>query len=207
MAGIDKTYTDSYEEYIKFKRWASEQVVIFFDGFKKCIGDYVFDWWEEEDFTQERPIMNTPNWVDIYLIQNCPFEFIQKRMKDVYSKETYSEFKNKDFPVKLPEDYKQNRKIVIKRIKGVTEFPIHNKPYSPNKIGWFLEPVSYDWEYNKESKKWVHTSMYYPTNACISHPKTVKAMIRQLRKQYLPSRLKFRLSGRYIGEEYEVIVK
>jgi hypothetical protein len=206
MAGIDKTYTDSYEEYIKFKSWASEQVVVFFDGFKKCIGDYVFDWWGEEDFTQERPIMNTPNWVDIYLIQNCPFEFVQKRMKDVYSQKTYNEFKNKEFPVKLPEDYRQNRKIIIRKIPKITEFPLHNKPYSPFKE-WWLSPESYDWEYNKKTRRWVHTSMYYPTHTNVSHPRTIKAMIRQLRKQYLPSEVKFRLSGGYIGEDYRVIVK
>lgn len=62
MAGIDKTYTSSYKEYIEFRKWANKHTVTFFDGYKKRIGDYVFDWWEEEDFTQERPIMNTPRF-------------------------------------------------------------------------------------------------------------------------------------------------
>ena len=32
MAGIDKTYTNNYKEYKRFKDWANKQVVTFFDG-------------------------------------------------------------------------------------------------------------------------------------------------------------------------------
>ena len=49
MAGIDKTYTDSFEEYKEFKAWADNQVLMFFDGHKECIGDWVW-YYEKEDF-------------------------------------------------------------------------------------------------------------------------------------------------------------
>ena len=46
MASIDKTYTDSYEEYKEFKDWADKQKLTFFDGYTVCIGDWV--WCYEE---------------------------------------------------------------------------------------------------------------------------------------------------------------
>ena len=62
MAGIDKTYTNSYTEYKEFRDWSKKQTVIFFDGHSQCIGDWVWDL-EEVDFGEkEIPIMNTPSW-------------------------------------------------------------------------------------------------------------------------------------------------
>lgn len=37
MSYIDKTYTDSYEEYKDFKDWADKQVLTFFNGHKEYI--------------------------------------------------------------------------------------------------------------------------------------------------------------------------
>ena len=100
MAGIDKTYTDSYKDYKEFKDWADTQVITFFDGHKKCIGNWVWKK-EEADFSNgEIPIMNTPTWLDIYLIQNCKSEFVIERMKEVYSEETYHGFLKIDLTTK-----------------------------------------------------------------------------------------------------------
>lgn len=49
--------------------------------------------------------------------------------------------------------------------------------------------------------------MYYPHNTNTAHISSVKGIIRHLRKQYLPTGLKFTLIGRYVGEEYEVTIK
>ena len=90
MAGIDKTYTKSFKEYSDFKEWAKDKSVTFFDGHKRNIIDYVYTDIHESAFDgREVPIMNTPKWVDIYLIQNCPFEFVHKRMKEVYTEQSY----------------------------------------------------------------------------------------------------------------------
>ena len=75
MAGIDKTYTNDYNEYKEFKDWADNETVEFFDGTKECIGDWVWEY-EKSDFDRgEIPIMNTPNWLDMYLIKNCKSQF------------------------------------------------------------------------------------------------------------------------------------
>lgn len=110
MAGIDKTYTDSYSDYKEFKTWADKQTLTFFNGHKVCIGNWVSDY-EKEDFNDgERPIMNTPTWLDIYLIQNCKSDFVLNRMKSVYSEDSYKEFQSIDLTAKPPSEYQKNRK-------------------------------------------------------------------------------------------------
>jgi len=125
MAGIDKTYTNNYEKYKNFKDWADEQIVTFFDGHTICIGDYVW-YYEKEDFENgEIPIMNTPTWLDIYLIQNCKSDFVIERMKAVYGNhfEEYQKLSNLN---KIPDGYAKNRKIIIKNI-AKPKFPFKKK--------------------------------------------------------------------------------
>ena len=201
MAGIDKTYTDSYKDYKEFKDWADKQFLTFFNGYKVCIGDWV---WirEEEDFSNgEIPIMNTPTWLDIYLIQNCKIEFVLDRMKDVYSEESYREFKFIDLTSKPSEYFQQNRKITIVRHKN-TRFPLHSKPYG-KKGKWWLQCNDNFW-YNDETKTWTSQDYYYPHNTNTAHITSIKSLVRHLRKQYLPKGITFTLIGRYVGEDYLV---
>lgn len=205
MAGIDKTYTDSYKEYKEFKDWADKQIVTFFDGHKECIGNWVWNR-KEEDFSDgEIPIMNTPIWIDVYLIQNCKDDFVVKRMRDVYGNH-FNELKNVKFPAEIPNDFKQNRKIVIQPIKGRTKFPLHNHVFH-NRMKWWLQCKNRGWWYNDDTKIWASREMYYPTWTNTAHIKSIKGIVRHLRKQYLPKGLTFKLIGRYVGEEYKVIIK
>lgn len=204
MAGIDKTYTNSFKEYKEFKDWSNNQYITFYDGYKECIGDYLYDW-EEEDFTgKELPIMNTPTWVDIYLIQNCESKFVLSRMENVYGKDAYNDFKLVDLTSKPPKEYQQNRKIIIKRYKR-SKFPLHNKPYA-KKMKWWLQCNDNYW-YNDKTKTWTNFDNYYPHTTNTAHITSVKALVRHLRKQYLPKGIVFTISGNYVGEEYEVTIK
>jgi hypothetical protein len=203
MAGIDKTYTDSYNDYKEFKEWASDKVIKFPTGQKVNISDYIYDR-DQEDFVEgdEISIMNTPTYVDIFLIQNCPIQFVQDRMKDVYSEESYNEFKNMVFPVAIPEEYKQNRKIKIVR---TGKFPLYNNGINSER-SWWLQTVDRDdenyWWYDSETKLWTNGCLHLPHNTNTSHHKTVKSLVRFLRKQYLPKGLEFTLTGRYVGEDF-----
>lgn len=204
MAGIDKTYTNSYSEYIEFKNWADKQILIFFNGHKICIGDWVWRY-DEKDFNgDERPIMNTPTWLDIYLIQNCKSDFVLERMKSVYDEESYKEFQTIDLTSKPPENFQQNRKIVIKK-NNRTKFPLHTKPYG-GKTKWWLQ-CDNDFNYCDETKIWSSNENYYPHNTNTAHIKSIKGIVRHLRKQYLPKNVKFSISGRYIGEDYSIAIK
>ena len=201
MAGIDKTYTDSYKDYIEFKNWAKKQTVTFFNGHKECIGDWVWDY-EEEDFNNgEIPIMNTPTWLDIYLIQNCKSEFVLERMKSVYSENSLEDLKTVDLSSSPPKELQQNRKIRITRNKK-SKFPLHSKPYGGG--NWWLMCEGIDFSYNDETKTWVRWDMYYPNNTNVAHIRTIKSIVRHLRKQYLPKGLEFRIVGNYVGEEYTI---
>ena len=203
MAAIDKTYTDSYKEYKEFKDWAITQTVTFFDGHKECVGDHVRNL-EEKDFEYgEIPIMNTPTWLDIYLIQNCKFDFVLNRLIDVYGVDSYNEFKTVDLTSKPPKEFKQNRKVSIIKSK-TTKFPLHSKPYGGGT--WWLQCDDYFW-YNDKTKTWTSLDNHYPHNTNTARITSIKALVRHLRKQYLPKGIKFRLSGRYIGEDYLVTVK
>jgi hypothetical protein len=205
MAGIDKTYTDSYKDYKEFKDWADTQFVTFYDGFKVCIGDFVWKYNEEDFNGRDIPIMNTPSWVDIYLIQNCKSQFVLDRMKSVYSEESFEEFKNIDLTSKPPKEFQQNRKIVIKKCDE-TKFPLHNKPYLGNKK-WLLTCENSDFYFNSITNVWSHYDSHYPRDSYTHRAASVKSIIRHLRKQYLPKGVEFKIRGSYVGEIYSVVAR
>lgn len=205
MASIDKTYTNSYNEYKEFKDWAEDKKVKFFDGSIEFIKDYIF-YYEESDFIgKDIPIMNSQTWMDCYLIQNCKIKFILDRMKYVYSKRYYNELMFKKF-IEIPSEFKKNRKVTIKRTNK-TLFPIHNKPYGyNNRKNWWLQ-CEVGFYYNSQTKVWANHEQLYPTDTNTAHIGSLKAIIRHLRKQYLPSGIKFYMIGSYVGEQYELIIK
>ena len=201
MAGIDKTYTDSYKEYKEFKDWADKQIVVFYDGYKKCVGDWVWNY-EKSDFSNgEIPIMNTPTWLDIYLTQNCKSDFVLERIKSVYGEDSFEKFKTIDITERPPKEFQQNRKIKIKRYNR-SKFTLHKKPYG-GKTKWWLQCNDGFW-YNDETKTWASEISYYPANTNTANITSIKAIVRHLRNQYLPKGISFTMFGRYIGEDYLV---
>jgi len=60
--------------------------------------------------------------------------------------------------------------------------------------------------YNSDTKTWVNVDSFYPSNTNTAHITSTKALVRHLRKQYLPKGITFTISGRYVGEEYVAIV-
>ena len=205
MASIDKTYTNSYKEYQEFKDWSKGKQVIFNYGkkvFKISVSDYIYEW-EEEDFNErELPIMNTPTWLDKYLYDNCPCEFVLNRLKEVYDEDF---LKNVELN-KISNTLKQNRKIIISK-SDRTKLPLYNKGINSYGWWWLQEAKTFDFDYSEDLEAWVERGGYFPSNTNTMHAKTVKSLVRRLRKMYLPSGLEFRLSGRYVGEEFKVTVK
>lgn len=201
MAGIDKTYTDSYQEYKNFKTWAKNKIVSFNYG-KKTLNKEVANWvynWEEGDFNGgELPIMNTPIWLDKYLYENCPNKFVIDRLNEVHDIKHLKKLKLGE----IPSHFKQNRKVKIIENKR-TKYNIHNKAFRGNP--WWLQTESNLW-YNKELDAWVEKQIF-PSYSNTMHFKTIKSMIRRLRKMYLPKGIEFQLSGRYVGETYTVKIK
>ena len=203
MAYIDKIYANSYQEYIEFKNWANKQIITYFNGHTVHIKHWIWDYKEEDFLDGSIPIMNTPTWLDTYLIQNCKNQFVIDRMKEVYSKETYKKLQAVDLTAKPSDDFQQNRKIIIKRNKR-SKFPIHNKPYS-NKMKWRLV-CNDDFDYCSESKVWSSYNSCYPYDANVAYIGSIKGIIRHLRKQYLPKNISFTIMGIYVGEEYTIYI-
>lgn len=202
MAGIDKTYA-TFQEYQEYKEWCKGKEIIFPTGAKIVLEHYLYNL-EEEDWKDEEylPIMNTPASLDIYLIQNCPLQFVQNRMKEVYSEESFEKFKNLEFPLPLNGEYSTKRKIKIIKTGNL---PLRNSGLNQHR-NWWLQTF-YNWGFHEESKKWVNYDDYYPFNTNTSHHKSIKSLIRFLRKQHLPKGLEFTLSRRYQGEDFLVKIK
>ncbi|MCP4255492.1 MAG: hypothetical protein GY775_19225 [Candidatus Scalindua sp.] len=72
---------------------------------------------------------------------------------------------------------------------------------------WWLQCEDVYWGYNDVTRIWANDEMYYPTRTNTAHITSIKALIRHLRKQYLPKGIEFSLSGRYIGEDYTIKIK
>jgi hypothetical protein len=121
-------------------------------------------------------------------------------MKDVYEEE-YEILKNVNLTAKPPKNFKRNRKIVIDNNEN-TKFPIHSKPYGGKGL-WLLQ-CNDDFRYNTTTKRWVYKYSYYPYNTNIAGITSIKALVKHLKKQYLPKNIKFTINGRYVGEEYLV---
>jgi hypothetical protein len=203
MAGIDKIHTDSYEDYKVFKDWANKQVLIFFNNHKVCIGDWVCRWNEEDFNNGEIPIISTSAWLDIYLIQNCKSQFILDRMKLVYGVDFHKDVQGIDLKALPPEDFKQNRKITIKR-SITTKFPLHKKPYIGGAKWWLCCLDNFG--YCDETKVWTSYESYYPRSTNVAVIKSIKGVVRHLRKQYLPKGITFSMNGSCIGEDYLITI-
>lgn len=80
--------------------------------------------------------MNTPMWLDIYLIQNCKAGFVLDRMRDVYGEEEYLMMQVVDLTAEPPEDLQKGRKIRV-RPTDRTRFPLHSKPYDKGDAGGY----------------------------------------------------------------------
>ena len=204
MAGIDKTYTNSYKDYKEFKDWADKQTMTFYDGLTECIGDWVWDL-EEEDFSnREIPIMNTPTWVDIYLIQNCKIEFVLNRLKFVYGEKSYVEYQNSDLTGKPPANYKQNRKIAIRRYE-IDKYPKRPRYYS-KKVYWALHCQNLKFGFNEDTNKWTHNDIVYPHTSNMADFKSIRSVVRHLKRQFLPKGLSFTLSGKFMSQIYTITI-
>lgn len=114
MAGIDKTYIHNYAQYKEVYDWCKDKEVTLKNEVTFKPLDFLYEITEEEfnnnkkewieknlkflskkelEKNYEFPIWNTPLYFDIWLIRNCPINFIQDRLKQQY-KEEYDQIKN-----------------------------------------------------------------------------------------------------------------
>lgn len=82
MAGIDKTWVTG-EQYKLVRRWAYEygEFTIPYINFKEKVSNYINEY---DEIPEKAMLWNTPGYFDVFLRHNCPFDFIQKRLKEQY---------------------------------------------------------------------------------------------------------------------------
>lgn len=99
MAAIDKTYISDWNQFDMVRNWAIKQQFTLKNGKIVKLKNYLYypdlteeEWFEHEaiwnqnypESTYDVVLWNTPTYVDIWLIRNCPFDFIQDRLKEQY---------------------------------------------------------------------------------------------------------------------------
>ncbi len=195
MAGIDKIYAPNWEEYKKLLDWAADKVITFENGQSIKVINYIWKY-SESEFNPDYAVMSTPVWFDVYLVQNCPIEFVQERLYR-------PEYMEVEFPPKYPASYQTKRKLKIVRTGTI---PLYNAGIY-GEGGWCLSCKSNNWWFNEDWNEWVDVSLNYPRTSNVSHHCSVKGVIRFLKKQRLPKGLEFRLIGRYVGEDFTIKIK
>lgn len=200
MAGIDKTYTKSYDDYKKLVEWAKKTVFTCPNGVKLHAIDYIY-YWSESDFNSEIPVLNTSNAFDYFLIKYCPFDFVQERMQYVYSKEFYDSVKNgtSEYDTFTKEGKYGKHCKIIKRPNYMTKTPLGQDK-------WFIQPIyeaGEDLWYDEDNDTWLWSYELgeATTNVCWKY-KSLKSVIRHILKWKLPIGTILTLHSRYVGIDW-----
>lgn len=210
MAGIDKTYVDNYDDWKRIVDWAKTAEFTCPNGLKLRAINYCYypdapeseirEWIEK---VESIPIMNTSQGLDYFLIKYCPIDVVQERMKEVYDEEYYNSVKNgaSEYDIFTTEG-KIGTRIVIKNRKS-------RNNYFLRRVGDI--EVKYDGsylDYNDELKRFLWPyELGYHTLDDFHKIKSVKSLIRRLRKMKLPKGAIIKVQGYYIHENLELIVK
>ena len=199
MAGIDKTYIKSYKELKDFINWAEKIIYTCPNGIIFKPKDYIYssclDKSEEEiqeilKHHPEIPIMNTPQDLDYFLIKDCPLDFIQERMKEVYGEEYIESILNGDSEFDKFVYPETGNKIKIietpKTKKAISWFNCQGKKKGYYSI--FVEN-SYCF-YNEDLDKWMMFdelgSSMCSMGTIQTKSRSLKSLIRRIKKWNLP---------------------
>jgi hypothetical protein len=204
MASIDKTYTSSWKDYCEYRDWASKQKFMCPNGDVIRPIRYLYKLKEEDfDGIREKPIMNTPQTLDYFLIKHCPIKFVYDRMREVYNKEYIDSVLNgtSEWDTFTKEGKYGTKFRMIKHPKDMKA----NRPYKRN--SWFVQ-LSNDGncDYDSDNNRWLWCYELYEPKGWTSntaHINTIKALKRHMRKWKLPKGTIVKALGGFIGDEYE----
>lgn len=225
MAGIDKTYAKTWEEYETLVEWTKDKEFICPNGMKlypmNCI--YI---WEKDDYEKsynnhkekypnedfEFAVLNTTWAMDYFLIKYCPLEFVQNRLKQAYGKDyvksildgtsvfdTYNRnVGTKVKIIKYPKFGNKGKLCEKKRRMKFIEVENTYNPHSLNDILWYNEDYDYWVSFNEIG--------YHTSSMCNKNINSTKAMIRQIRKWKLPKGTIVKWCGRFVDNVFEFLV-
>lgn len=96
MAAIDKIYVKNNEQYKLFIDWVKAQPPLKDKYGRDCsLSQHLYEF-EDVDIPDGHycPVYNGHWYEDAYIIRNCPFDFIQNRLKEMYGEDDYNDIKN-----------------------------------------------------------------------------------------------------------------
>lgn len=241
MAGIDKTYISNWSTFKEIRDWAENQSFTLKNGEKINLIDYFYypDLTEEEfnkykenynkiypEYEYEIVLWNTPTYVDIWLIRNCPFEIIQDRLKEQYSggwsKTAFTDHNDDDLYTQIKEYrsiYDTYQRNGLGKKAKVTFHNLFGNPIRDKKCFWWIEVDPYwlgkkrtsietsPW-YNEDVDMWYWDTeaMPWTSNICTKRGSmTKKNIVNLIKKWNLPKGtiVKFRTEmGRYLYHEF-----
>lgn len=252
MSYIDKTYIVDYQQFKEVRDWCKGKIVELPNGLKyhaenffndKDMTEEYFNNWKNEIIENrmrtygetyekayknaEIPLWNTPYYFDIWLIKNCPIQFIQDRLKYQYDDE-YEQIKN---GTSSYDTYKRNGlgknfhyKVICKpnwnpryKFTYVDRFG-NDKCYKENRKPWWLitikdtktvNPVS--WWVNTEHNYWTCSEEGLPFNSNMMDIKrknlNIHAIIRMIKKWNLPAGSQVKVLNRYFNYGWIINIK
>lgn len=238
MAAIDKTYVNKQEllEAIDWAKKVGQvemenghkfRPLDFIWGYDEIDDPHYFD--SEDD---EYVLWNTPMWFDRWLWNNCPLEFVKERLMFQYHENVRKKFENYVYHnLKDNLDFGHQHYTFLKEPKWKAHkwFMRHGRRNYPwpgkNETQTYFIDIeipqndNYDWwdgamVYDEQLNDWVirkdmlpyggqYVWQYYHKN-----PPTKEAIIRQLRKWYIPKGYIVRVYQlAYKGMNFEILVR
>lgn len=223
MAGIDKIYVNNWKDFCEVRDYFMNTEFVGINGTKCVLKNYMYDVEHitEDYFDGERevPVTNTPCKVDYYLAMYCPVKAVQEYLDRAYKGNwrnvdywsDYTKFNrnsgSKIKVIKYPKFGKINKALNQRfgwHIKVYTTRKIYDD-YSRNYFKYDDHPIYY-----KDTNQWIYDNeLEFPIDKSwdLCNYKTIKSLIRNIRKWKLPKGSIVTAHGRYIGDEYEFLIK
>lgn len=214
MASIDKIYVNNWKDFCEVRDYFMNTEFVGINGTKCVLKNYMYDVENiTEDFfdgKREVAVTNTPCKVDYYLAMYCTVKAVQEYLDNAYNGDwRYVSYWN-DYLT-----FKRNPGSKIKIIK-YPKFGKINKALN-QRFGWHIRVITPDGkghnsypEYYSDTNQWIYDyELEFPIDkSCgLCNYKTIKSLIRNIRKWKLPKGSIVTAHGRYVGEEYEFLIK
>ena len=214
MAAIDKIYVNNWKDFCEVRDYFMNTYFVANNGTKCVLKNYMYDNdWVTEDFFDgkvEIAVTNTPCKVDYYLAMYCPVKAVQEYLDRAYNKNWRELDFWKDYML-----FDRNPGNKIKVIK-YPKFGKINKALN-QRFGWKINVTTPDSDgyksyptYYGDTNQWIYDyELEFPIdNSCgWCNYKTIKSLIRNIRKWKLPKGSIVTAQGRYVGERYEFLIK
>lgn len=224
MAGIDKTYAKTWDEYKEVLDWC-KSVGIVTDEYGNRL--YPYSWLyntqlTETDFGKDElgndkwcTIWNTGSIQDLYIIRHCPCKVVQERMREVYHADYIQDvldFNTEYDKFKRPENKDPHFTIMWKK----------RPKYKTKKVSWSIYAYGengklYEFDtptFDEYEDRWLfpYDTYYtedYDYTKYFKGALTNRRIYRKLRKWGLPKGTKLRFIGftKYEDFEFDLIVK